>query len=143
MTLSWPPLNLWAVLVAGVATLFLGGLWYTALFGKKWLAAHGYTPEQVQAMKNARPPAVFFGTMFLAYLLMATLLGFLVQWTGARGVLDGVAVALVVWGIVVAVALTDFITSTRKPAVYFIDCSFQLIYLVLTGVILAAWPYTP
>jgi hypothetical protein len=139
MTLIWPPLNLWAVLVAGAATFFLGGLWYSALFGKTWIRLYGYTPEQLQAMKLARPPVVFFTVMILAYLLMATLMGFLIQWTGARTWLDGAAVGLVVWGMALAVALTDYITSAKKPGIYYIDCSYQLVYLVLTGIILTVW----
>jgi hypothetical protein len=143
MTLPWPPLNLWAVLAAGVATFLLGGIWYQALFGKAWVKAHGYTPEQIQVMQKARPPLVFFGTMILAYLLLATLMGYLVQWTGAQSWIDGVVLGLVVWGILVAVALTDYISSTKKPAVYFIDCTYQLCFLVMNGVILSIWRYTP
>lgn len=140
MTLDWPPLNLWAVIVAAVATFLLGGLWYSALFGKKWVSLHGFTPEQLAEMKKARPPAVFFGIMILAYLLMATFMGFLVHWTGARTWHDGALVGLAVWGIALAIALTDYITSTKKPGVYYIDCSYQLLYLVMTGVILTVWP---
>jgi len=139
MTLTWPPLNLWAVLVAGVATFLLGGIWYQALFGKLWVKLYGYTPEQVQAMQKARPPAVFFGTMFLAYLVMATAMGFLVYWSGAHTAMDGVVVGLAAWGVALAIALTDYITSTKKPGIYYIDCSYQLIFLVMTGIILAVW----
>jgi hypothetical protein len=139
MTLLWPPLNLWAVLVAGVATFFLGGLWYSALFGKTWLSLYGYTPEQLAAMKKAKPPAVFFAIMVLAYLLMATLMGFLIHWTGARTWIDGALIGLVVWGIALAIALTDYITSPKKPGIYYIDCSYQILYLVMTGIILAVW----
>ena len=34
MPFKFDEINLLAVLVAGLATFFLGGLWYTALFGK-------------------------------------------------------------------------------------------------------------
>ena len=36
-------------------------------------------------------------------------------------------------------ALTDYITSAKKPGIYYIDCSYQLVYLVLTGIILTVW----
>lgn len=139
MNLSWPPLNLWAVLVAGIATFFLGGIWYQALFGKKWVALYGYTPEQVAAMQKSRPPHIFFGMMILAYLLMATVMGFLVYWAGAKTAMDGAVVGLAVWGVALAIALTDYISSTKKVGIYYIDCSYQLIFLVMTGVILAVW----
>jgi hypothetical protein len=139
MTMSWPALNWWAILVAGVATFFLGGLWYQALFGKRWVKLYGYTPEQVQAMQKARPPAVFFGLMILAYLLMAFAMALIVHWTGAKTALDGAAVGLATWVVALAIALTDYISSTKKPGIYLIDCSYQLIFLIMTGVILAVW----
>ena len=139
MNLSWPPLNLWAVLVAGIATFLLGGVWYQALFGKVWVRLYGYTPEQVQAMQKSRPPAVFFGMMILAYLLMATVMGVLIHWCNAKTAVDGAVVGLAVWGVALALALTDYISSTKKPGIYCIDCSYQLIFLVMTGMILAVW----
>src|ERR1700751_5857884 len=30
-------INYWAVLTAGLLTFFIGGLWYTALFGQQWV----------------------------------------------------------------------------------------------------------
>jgi hypothetical protein len=139
MNLSWPPINLWAVLVAGIATFVLGGIWYQVLFGKTWVKLYGYTPEQVQAMQKARPPAVFFGIMILAYLFMATVVGILVYWCKAETALDGAIVGLVVWCVVLAIVLTDYISTTKKPGIYSIDCSYQLIYLVMTGIIQAVW----
>jgi hypothetical protein len=39
MTLQPSAINYWAVLAAGLATFFLGGLWYTALFGSSGSSA--------------------------------------------------------------------------------------------------------
>jgi len=44
-------LNYVAILVAAVVTFAFGMVWYNPmLFGKQWMAAHAYTPEQVAAM---------------------------------------------------------------------------------------------
>ena len=46
-------INYWAVLVAGVAYMVLGAIWYTpALFGNAWLKAIGKT--KVSAWLNTR-----------------------------------------------------------------------------------------
>src|SRR5215203_1822125 len=43
-------MNVWAVLAAGVASLFLGGLWYSpALFGSAWLRATGIPEEKARS----------------------------------------------------------------------------------------------
>jgi len=64
-------INYWAVLVAALATFLLGGLWYTALFGKTWVKLHGYGDEQVKKMQARRPPYVFFPSMIACYLVLA------------------------------------------------------------------------
>ncbi|MBL8821308.1 MAG: DUF1761 domain-containing protein [Planctomycetia bacterium] len=139
MTLELPPVNLLAVIVAGLVAFFLGAVWYSALFGKMWLRYHGYTPEQVKEMQRQRPPHIFFGTMLLAYWLMATMLAFLLYWIKAEHWLDGVAVAVVVWGILQAVAMTDYITSKKRIEIYFIDGLFQFCFLILSAIVLTLW----
>lgn len=139
MSFTWPELNLVAVIAAGLAAFFLGAVWYTALFGQLWIRLNGYTPEQIAAMQKARPPIVFFGSMLLAYWLMATLMGFLCVWSKANHWLDGVIIGLIVWGIVQAIAVTTYISSTKRIEVYMLDGAYQLCFLVLTGIILSAW----
>jgi hypothetical protein len=139
MMLHWPELNLVAVIVAGLAAFFLGAVWYTALFGKLWVQLHGYTPEQMAAMQKARPPIVFFGSMLLAYWLMATLMGFLCVWTKADTWLDGAFVGIVVWGIVQAIAITTYISSNKRKEIFFLDGAYQFCFLVATGIILTVW----
>ena len=49
-------INYLAVLVAALATFFLGALWYSPiLFAKAWMRAHDYTPEKLHQMKK-KPP---------------------------------------------------------------------------------------
>jgi len=139
MSFTSPDLNLVAVIVAGLAAFFLGAVWYTALFGKLWIQLNGYTPEQMAAMQKARPPVVFFGSMLLAYWIMATLMGFLCVWTKADHWMDGLCVGLVVWGIVQAIAVTTYISGTKRIEVFMLDGAYQLCFLVMTGVILAVW----
>ncbi len=139
MTLTWPEPNLFAIIVAGLVAFFLGAVWYTALFGKLWIKFNGYTPEQIAAMQKARPPQVFFGTMLLAYWLMATMMSFLCFWIKADTWLDGACVGLVVWGIVQAIALTTYISGNKKIEVYLLDGAYQLCFLVASGIILAIW----
>ena len=51
--------SLLAIVVATFSTFALGALWYSPfLFGRLWVKAHGYTPEQLVAMRAgaARSP---------------------------------------------------------------------------------------
>src|SRR2546426_6472703 len=82
--------NLLAVLVAAVLTIALGAVWYSpVLFAKQWMHAHGYTPEKVEEMKR-RGGVRAYAVSFLCYLVMAYVVGLLVSYTQATGVVQGV-----------------------------------------------------
>ena len=72
MHLNLESVNWLAVLVAGIATFFLGAVWYMALFGKTWQRLHGYSDEKVKQMQAAKPPPVFFGTMIASFIPSST-----------------------------------------------------------------------
>ena len=42
--------------VAALIVFFVGGLWYSALFGKLWVRLHGYSEEKVKQMQAAMSP---------------------------------------------------------------------------------------
>ncbi|HET7040522.1 MAG TPA: DUF1761 domain-containing protein [Gemmatimonadales bacterium] len=117
----------------------IGGLWYSpVLFAKQWVAAHGYTPEQVAAMQKGAPKA--YGISFLCFLLMAHVLGFLVHLTGAATWLYGAHLGFLCWlGFALTIGLTAQVYSQKRFAAFVIDAGYQLVYLVAMGTILAAW----
>ena len=50
--------NLWSVLVAGIATMVLGFLWYSPLlFARPWMMAMGYDPEDKPRMQEMQKSA--------------------------------------------------------------------------------------
>ena len=66
-----------AVIVAGVGAFMVGGVWYSALFGKVWMAARGVSPESMtesrSIAKNLRLKFGFRGTVRPTLLARATL----------------------------------------------------------------------
>jgi len=133
-------INWLAVLVAAFVTFMLGGLWYTALFGRTWQRLHGYSEADVKALQAKRPPPVFFGTMLACYLVMAVSMAIVVQWTGASTLAGGAAVGLVLWlGFAGAIGLTGAIAVHFPVSSFAIDALYQLIYCVASGALLAAW----
>jgi len=133
-------LNYWAVAVAAVATFMLGGLWYTALFGKKWQQLHGYSEEKVKAMQQARPPAIFFSVMLISYFVLAIAVGVVFSVAGVHSAVGGAALGFMLWlGLCAAIGATEHIASDRHIGIYMIDRSYQLLSLVMIGVIIGAW----
>jgi hypothetical protein len=65
-------MNLIAILLCGVASLVLGGLWYSPmLFAKAWQSGAGLSDEQAKSGN----PALIFGGAFVLSLVAATVFG--------------------------------------------------------------------
>jgi hypothetical protein len=61
-----------AVLVATLLAFVLGAVWYGPLFGRAWMAEHGFTEE---SLKKDFDPAKTYGTTLLLALVAAYLFG--------------------------------------------------------------------
>lgn len=132
-------INWLAVVVAATATFMLGGVWYTALFGKLWQRLNGYTDEQLRRMKERRPPSVFFGIMIASYLVIAAFFGVLVTSFNVAGAADGAIMGALIWFIVAAVGATGQAASDKPMKAFAIDASYQLVYMIMNGAIIAGW----
>ena len=131
-------INYWAVLVSGVATFMLGGLWYTALFGNLRTELLGYSAEQIKQAEQAVP--VTFSVLIVCYIVIAFVMAAMFSGWGIETAAQGVLLGLLLWlGFSVALGLTGQVTSFRPLGVFLIDAGYQLVFLVMTGAILGAW----
>jgi hypothetical protein len=117
----------------------LGGLWYTALFGKTWQKAHAYDDAKMKELQAKRPPPVFFGLMIVCYAIVALAMAFLVQSAEVHTIEAGASLGFAVWLIVAAVTLTNHLPTHVTWAGFFIDVSYAFLYCLGTGAILGAW----
>jgi hypothetical protein len=127
-----PELNVWAIVIAAVASQILGFLWYSVLFGSRW--ASGYRLER-DALKST-PPTAYVGTVLGALLFsgaLAVLSGLLdVQTSGA-----GALVGLGLWvGVIMPRYLLHSLFGRIAPSSIAIDLGFDLLAAVVTGVII-------
>ncbi len=132
-------INWLAVLVAGLGSFFLGGVWYQALFGKLWVAMHGWSEAEVNAMRAKMNPVTFFGGMIASYLVAAVGMAFVVvnvhysHWT------DSLILGAAMWVIVAAAAFTNHIAQQKQLGLFLIDAGFYLVFLLFQGVLLTSW----
>ena len=131
--------NYLAVLVAALATIFIGALWYSPLlFHRIWVKAHGYSEEKVEQMRKTAGRA-FIVSLF-CYIVMAFVLAVLVSWVGVASVGQGALLGLLVWvGFLATLGLTAHMFSEKRLSTYLIDAGYQLVYSVVMGVIVATW----
>jgi hypothetical protein len=135
--------NLWAVLVAAVATMILGFLWYSPLlFAKPWTVAMGYDPNDKAKMDEMRKGAgKLYGITFVASLISAFVLAKIIDVTTVNSALYGMKIGFAVWlGLVTTVQLTSTLFKKRPIKLYLIDTGYQLVCYLVMGAILAKWP---
>ena len=135
--------NLWSVLVAAVATMILGFLWYSPLlFAKPWTLAMGYDPNDKAKMEEMRKGAgKLYGITFIASLISTFVLAKIIDVTTVNSALYGMKIGFAVWlGFVTTVQLTSTLFKKRPIKLYLIDTGYQLVCYLVMGAILAKWP---
>jgi surface polysaccharide O-acyltransferase-like enzyme len=135
--------NLLSVLVAAIATMILGFLWYSPiLFAKPWTVAMGYDPNDKAKMDEMRKGAgKLYGITFVASLLSAFVLAKIIDVTTVTSALYGMKIGFAVWlGFVTTVQLTSTLFKKRPIKLYLIDTGYQLVCYLVMGAILAKWP---
>jgi hypothetical protein len=132
-------INILAVLAAAVLAFGLGWLWYSPfLFGKQWVAAHGHTPERLEAMKQGMGRA--YAVTFASQLLMAAVMAVLIRMTHIQSLVGGLKLGILLWaGFVANVGLSSHMFSGKHIKTYLLDAGYQLVYLVVMGLVLTAW----
>ncbi len=128
------------VLVAAVADMALGFLWYSPLlFAKPWMRAMGYDPNDKAGLDAMRKGAgKMYGAALLSSLAAAFVLGKIVVVTTVITAPYGMKVGFAVWmGFVASVQLTDTLFGRRPLQLFLINTGYQLACYVAMGAILA------
>ena len=132
--------NILAVLVAALLTFVLGAFWYSpVLFAKQWMAAQGYTPEQLNVMKHRGATRAYVVSAG-CYVVMAYVVALLASYTNSTTLAQGLWLGFLSWlGFAATIGLTGNMFSEKPIAAWVIDAGYQLAYLVIMGVLLSVW----
>jgi len=137
----WPTfqLNYLAVVTAAVAAWAIGALWYSpALFARAWVAAHRYTPQDLERLKRSAGRA--YAVSLLCYVLMAAALGILASYMALSLPHQGAQLGLLVWGgFALPLGLVAHVFSEKGWAAWAIDAGYQLVYLLAMSLIVTVW----
>ena len=132
-------INYPAVIVAAVIHFIIGGLWYSVLFGKKFLEIVGWTPEE-QAQIVAQTHWTVYLIAFLSSLILVGTLAYFIAYTGAKGVAGGMQTATCLWlGFVATTQVATVIFEQRKLGLYLLNVGYQLVAGLICGALLAVW----
>jgi len=129
-------LNYLAVLGAGAAKFFFGGIWFSkALFADPWRKMLGFKEQQ---MKKGMAEAMLLE--FIGSVLMAFVLAHAIRYAQAQGVWQGMMVGFFNWlGFVATVTIGSVIFEKKPLGLFGIVNGFQLLSMLLMGAILVTW----
>jgi Protein of unknown function (DUF1761) len=137
--MSFLGVNLVFVLLAAVATMAVGFLWYSPLlFATPWIRAMGYDPNDKAGLDEMRKGAgKSYGISFLASLVSAFVLSKIVVVTAVATIPYGMKVGFAMWlGFVATVQLTDMLFGRRPLKLFLINTGYQLACYLVMGAIL-------
>lgn len=137
------PVNYLAVVVAAVASMVLGFVWYGPLFGKPWMAMMGFTKEGMEAAKTKGMTMNYvlmaLGSLVMAFVLSHVLV-FAMAYMKVSGWGAGVSTGFWNWlGFILPVVMGDQLWGGKSWKLLPITAGYYLVSMVMMGVILAVW----
>lgn len=134
------PVNYLAVLVAAVASMVVGFVYYSPfVVGKQWMKLSGITDMKPKGADMAR----IYGTSFVLALISAYVLVFLMV-TGmaffhSSKLTAAILAAVWAWvGFVMPVQVTDFLFAKKPIKLVAINTIYQLLSLLTMGAVLGS-----
>ncbi len=134
------PINYLVVLVAAVANMVLGSLWYGPLFGKKWMALSGVNSQTMGKNGMGKTYALAFGGSFLMAWVLAHAFVFAATYLNMWGPQSGLMAGFYNWlGFVVPVTLSSVLWEGKSWKLWCLNSSYYLVALMTMGLIIASW----
>lgn len=132
-----PSVNYLALVVAGIASMVIGFLWYgNMLFGKAWMRYSGVSEGDMKKANKNMP--ILYGTMYVASLVMAYVLAVFISYAGAKDLVSGAMVGF--WaglGFIATTKLTEVLFDRKPMNLYYINVGYHVVTLVVMGAIIA------
>lgn len=130
-------INYVAVLVAGIAAMALGSVWYGPLFGKRWMKLMGFNEKSMKSMKMSVTKSMSFG--FLSALVTAGVLAVLLDYAAASTITASLTIGAWVWlGFLATKGLGAVLWENKSWGLFFLNTSYDLVNILMIAAILSA-----
>lgn len=127
-------INYLAVIAAAVSAFLLGGLWYSLLFGKLWMAASGVTEERAAQANQAK----VFGIAIIWSLLGAYVFAMFLGPAPAFGFATAAGFAAGLFWVAGSFAI-NYQFEQRPTKLLLINGGYHTLQYTLYGAILGLW----
>ncbi|MCX7997107.1 MAG: DUF1761 domain-containing protein [Patescibacteria group bacterium] len=128
-------ISLLPVLIAVIADMAIGALWYSpVLFGKYWMSEMGMKEAD---LKNA---GKYMAMGVLNSVIMMTVLAYFLKTLTITTPDAAIETAFLLWlGFVATGTMLSVIYEKRKLSVYGLGVSYQLVALMVGSIIITVW----
>ncbi len=131
--------NYFALIVAGIANMAIGFLWYGPLFGKVWMNMMNFSSEHMK-MAQEKGMGKTYAIAFVGALVMAYVVSQLVYLWGAYNVVTALQVAITLWlGFIATSFLGTVLWEGKSWKLYTLNISYYLVVLIAQSLILTYW----
>jgi hypothetical protein len=133
------PINYLAVLVAAIAQIVIGFLWYGPLFGKTWIRLTGKS-DMAPAKGVGRSYAIMaLGSLVMSYVLAHSLI-FGNSYLNTDGASAAFEVAFWTWlGFIAPVLLGSVLWEGKPWKLWALNAVYYLVSLIVMALILVMW----
>lgn len=132
--------NLWALLVSAILQWIVGGIWYSVLFQRPWIAATGYVKGFQPGGEHSKGGAFAMATSFVVSLILSFMLAHVILWAGANDPHFGALIGFICWlGFIAGPMFAQTLYEQRPMQLFLINSGYWLAAMVLSGVLLAVW----
>ena len=137
------PINHGAVVVASIASMVIGFLWYGPLFGKTWMKLLDITPDKIESGKakgmGKTYAIAFVGSLVMSYVLAHALI-FAAAYFKMSGVPAGLMSGFWNWlGFIAPVILGGVLWEGKPWKRWVLINGDYIVTLLVMGVILSLW----
>lgn len=133
--MSFADINILAVIVVTILNILLGMFWYSPQFlGTQWAQEHQFI------LNDLKPTPWHYIGAILVSLVTVVIFSALIHWFHVDTLGAGLQLGFFIWLGFVATTHFSGVIWARKPwKAYLIDTGFQLVSLLMMGIILSLW----
>jgi len=137
-------INYWAVLVAAVAYMVIGSLWYGPVFGRQWMKMMGFSKESMRKMPLTAAQAIaggFVSALVMAFVLAHDNFVWSAFYAGSKGA-GAMSFALGFWiwlGYVATTQAGSWLWEGRSFKLFAFNAAASFVSLQVMAAILVRW----
>jgi len=130
--------NIWPALIAAIASMILGFVWYGPLFGKYWMKLQGLTKKDVDDWKKSgKSMGPYYFAAFVASFVTAFTLSMLFQALGVSSIGGAWAFGVIIWvGFVLTTTLSSVLWEGKSISLYSLNNLHTLVNILLIGAVM-------